>query len=132
MSTCGILLQLGADTNAVTAAQAAPLHFAAAGNMHDICKLLIHWDADVNAPTSFGSTPADIAERKQHGDLVAHLRSGLGVKSVPGRAPYNNTANSPKHDLGAFGPTQTATFLEREQERGISEGATDEAGAGVG
>ena len=64
-----ILLRAGAEVGAVSRnpLEVQPLHSAAAGRHHEVCRLLIASGADVNARQRHGFTPLHAAA--QHGDV---------------------------------------------------------------
>jgi ankyrin repeat protein len=76
-ATAKVLLQGGADPNAVDRDGQTALIKAAAGGYPDIAQILIRYGADVNARDGAGLTALMYAARGEHVDVVDELlRSG--------------------------------------------------------
>ncbi|KAK7793506.1 hypothetical protein R5R35_001842 [Gryllus longicercus] len=55
------LLEAGADPNAVDDEGQTPLHYAAAANEHTVIRILLTYDANLDARDNAGRTPIDLA-----------------------------------------------------------------------
>jgi predicted enzyme related to lactoylglutathione lyase len=75
-SVARFLVQKGAPVNAVAhnPTQVQPLHSAVAGNVDEICALLLRHGADVNARQQGGFTPLHAAAQNGKRELVRRLR----------------------------------------------------------
>jgi len=77
-----LLLDHGADANAVDSTGATSLHHAALSeNGIEIIELLLSHKANVNAQTSRALTALDWASRAEHTKVVDYLRSSGGLPS---------------------------------------------------
>jgi uncharacterized protein len=70
-----ILLNHGADPNAVQVGGFTPLFSAAAANRKDLAELLISHGADPNPANDAGKTPAGFARERGHEDLAEWIES---------------------------------------------------------
>ena len=62
--TVGVLLNHGADPNAIADDDNPPLHIAAIYNAYETAEILLNQGADINAKNNQGQTPLHIAARK--------------------------------------------------------------------
>jgi uncharacterized protein len=69
-----MLLENGADPNAVQTGGFTPLHSAAQNGDKDIARLLLDYGANASAITDDGQTPLDLASTKGHKDVAILLK----------------------------------------------------------
>jgi uncharacterized protein len=90
-----LLINGGADINAVTESGATPLHFACEGGNHNesttkVVELLIEKKANINAVNNKGETPIFIAVHWDNENLVKLLKSkgaDISIKNKEGKTP---------------------------------------------
>lgn len=70
-----LLLNAGADVNAIDPFYLTPLHIAAWNGDAEIVKLLLQYGADPKAEGQYKETPLDIAAREEHHAVIAILKS---------------------------------------------------------
>jgi uncharacterized protein len=79
--TIELLLQCGADPNAVQVGGFTPIFSAASANRRDLAELLIKRGADPHHKNDQDKTPADYARERSHEELAAWLE-GLPVRQA--------------------------------------------------
>jgi uncharacterized protein len=72
-----LLLDAGADPNAVQAGQWTPLHAAAEKGHAHVVRLLLERGAQPDAQSISGATPRSLAEGKGHAEVVALLAQSV-------------------------------------------------------
>lgn len=75
LSLCKLLIDFGADVNAVQADGFTPLHGAAQSGHVDLIRLLLAHGANPTAQLTDGSTPYNVALKASHGDAAALLQN---------------------------------------------------------
>lgn len=93
--TCKVLLDLGANPNAISPVyrQNTPLHEAAEKGRIDICHLLMQRGAKINARNGRGYTPLYMAVINKHKDLALILVS-LGADTICYAHPDKDSPNN--------------------------------------
>jgi uncharacterized protein len=79
-----ILLENGADPNAVQVGAFTPLFSAAAANRRDLAELLIAHGANPRPVNESGKTPAEFARERGHVELAEWLESQPSKVNAPG------------------------------------------------
>jgi hypothetical protein len=75
IETASLLLDRGADPNAVQAGGFTPIYSAVAANRKDLVELLLDRGADLHHRSDQGKTPADFARDRGHAELAAWLET---------------------------------------------------------
>ncbi|QDS91417.1 Phosphocholine transferase AnkX [Roseimaritima multifibrata] len=103
-----LLLESGADPDAVNTAGKSPLHYAANGGFQYLAHELIRAGASVDLATPAGDTALHFAAKKGH---VPMIRSLLDPAADADAFAKNNTGYTPLHEAAAAGKTEAVTLL---------------------
>jgi ankyrin repeat protein len=90
-----VLLEHGADANAMNGTGQSPLHLAAGRGYEYLADHLLQQGATANATTKHGDTPLHIAARKGDGAMIQLLLNkgvDLGIANVAGRTALDEAA----------------------------------------
>ncbi len=94
-----LLIEKGADVNAVGESELTPLHEAVMLEHYDIAELLINNGADVNAEGKQGRTPFDSASLKENDEISELLRNHGGKHGLIHGAVAGGDFNAVKQFL---------------------------------
>lgn len=105
-ATAGLLLSLGADSNALTAQQRSPLHYAASKGQEAVARLLLGSGAHADARDCLGATPLHRAAATGRTPVVKLLLGEGGAQLDP-----RNKDGATPLLLATMGGHQTAALF---------------------
>jgi ankyrin repeat protein len=107
-----LLLDRGADINAINCDGSTPLHKAASNGHTEVVRLLLDKGADINAPSRDGSTPLHYAASDGHTEVVTLLLDrGADINAIAEEGADAVEGDTPLHKAAKNGHTEVVTLL---------------------
>ena len=116
VTTVQLLVDCGADVNAVNTHRQTPLHTAAGGwkDCPELCEILLKHDAKIGAVDKYGNQPLHLACQQNHvetGNVFVSYGADVGAVNSNGHSPLHLLSLSVGHSKGVISEEESVLHI---------------------